>query len=193
MEKGTYRYIEHYKKKKLVIAALFLALIAGSVLVIWCIFNTRNTYWTVIPVILSLPFAKYAVAYIVVSGCRSMSEAEYDRVRTFAGAYQNMLAVYDVTLFSERGTSFLQMLLIVDDSIYGYRAASDKKFSNQDIETYLRQLTKNAGYDVNVACYDDLEDVLSATAAHMEALSDANDLSKKRLDGIKKAILAMGV
>lgn len=193
MEKGTYGYIDYYKKRKLKIAAVFIALIAISVIAVLCVFETKNTYWIAIPILLVLPFAKYFVAYIVVKAYATMPEQDYEKVRKLAERWEHIFPVYDVTLASEAGISYLEVLIIIDGVVYGCASSLNKKFHSKDIQAYLQKLVKTAGYESKVFIYDSLEDTLDAAAKRIESFSEEHSFQDKRSRSIKKAILVVGV
>lgn len=193
MEKGAYGYIDHYKKNKLKIAAVFISLIAVLLVVILCVYQTNKTYFIVIPIILALPFAKYMVAYIVVYPFHTMPRKQYDVVAAFLEGREHIYPVYDVTLASEAGFSFLSFLLIYDGVIYGCIGEGNHKFKKKDIQAYLEALVNKAGYQSPVLVFEAVEDTLRAIEKRLNSVGAEHEISDKRSESVKKAILAVGV
>lgn len=193
MEKGEYGYIDHYKKNKLKTAAVFIALIAVILAVVLCVYRTNQTYFIVIPIILALPFAKYMVAYIVVYPFHSMSGKQYDAVTAFLEGRKHIYPVYDVTLASESAFSFLSFLLIYDGAVYACMGEGNRKFNQKDIQVYLEALVKKAGYQCAVLVFETMEDTLDAIEERLHSDGAEHEVSDKRSESIKKAILTVGV
>lgn len=193
MEKGNYGYIDHYKKNKLTVAAVFLALIAIAIIAVLVIFQTKNTYFIVIPILLVLPFAKYFVAFIVVQPYVTMAEESHERVCKVVEGNEHIIPIYDVTLASEAGISYLDFILVIDGVVYGCASHSNKKFKTSDMETYLQKLIKGAGYQNKAFVYEGVEDTLRAVNKRVKSIPENHSYNDKSSRSIKKAILVVGV
>lgn len=193
MEKGTYGYMDHYKKGKLMVSAVFLTLIAVAIIAVLVIFETKNTYFIVIPIILALPFAKYFVSFIVVQPYVTMAKESYARVCQVVEGNEHIIPIFDVTLASEAGISYLDFVLVIDGVVYGCASHSNKKFKASDMQAYLLKLVKGAGYQNPVFVYEGLEDTLRAVNKRLKSIPAKHSYNDKSSRSIKKAILVVGV
>lgn len=193
MEKGTYGYMDDYKKKKLMVSAVLLALIAAAIITVLVVFQTKNTYFIVIPIILTLPFSKYFVAYIVVQPYVTMAQESYERVCQAAAGNEHVILVYDVTLASEKGISYLDFLIIIDGVVYGCASHSNKKFKASDMQAYLQKIIEGAGYQNKAFVYEGIEEALRAVNKRLKAIPENHSYNDKSSNSIKKAILVVGV
>lgn len=193
MEKGSYGYMDHYKRNKLLVSAVFLVLIAVGIIAILLLCKTKNTFYIVIPIVLALPFAKFFVSFIVVQPYVTMAKESYAKVDAFVQEQDHVIAIYDVTLASEAGISYLDFALIIDGVIYACASHSNHKFMPDDIRDYLEQIVKNAGYAEHAFVYQSVDETLKAAKKRMQTVSDAHAFRDKRSENIKKAILVMNV
>ena len=193
MEKGTYGYMDQYKRSKLRISAVFLVLIAVCITAILLLCQTKNTFYIVIPIVLALPFAKFFVSFVVVQSYVTMAQESYDQVAAFVEMHAHSIALYDVTLASEAGISYLDFALIIDGTVYACASHANRKFSPKDIQAYLDQIVQKAGYSERTFVYQGVEETLQAARKRMQSIPDTHVFRDSRSENIKKAILVMNV
>lgn len=193
MEKGSYGYIDAYKKRKLTISAVLLTLIAAAELVVLLIFESKNTFFIVIPIMLVLPFAKHFVAYIIVQPYVTMAEESLKRVHQVIAGNEHVIPVYDVTLASQQGISYLDFILVLDGVVYGCASHSNSRFQAADIQAYLKKLIQGAGYQNQAFVYDNIEDTLRAVSKRLKTIPEGHSYHDKSSKSIQKAILTVGV
>lgn len=193
MEKGSYGYMDDYKRRKLMVSAILLSLIAVAIIVVLVVFQTKNTFFIVIPIILVLPFAKYFVAFIVVQPYVTMARESYERVCQVVSGNEHIVPVYDVTLVSEAGISYLDFIIVLDGVVYGCASHSNKKFKALDMQAYLQKLIQGAGYQNKAFVYEGIEETLQAVNKRLKAIPQSHSYNDKSSKSIKKAILVVGV
>lgn len=193
MEKGTYGYLDNYKKNKLMMTAVLLSLIAAAVIVILVVFQTKDTYLIVIPIILALPCAKQMVAYIVVYPFRSMKREEYESLKEFLKGKNQVYPVYDVTLASEQGFSYLEFVLIFDGDLYGCMGKGNRRFQTEDIQAYLSKIMAGQGYKNKVFVYENAGKALLALDKRLSSVGGEQEVNNKRSKAVKEALLVFGV
>ncbi len=193
MKKGEYGHINELKSIKVKLAAIFIGVIAVLSTVILVVCGTRSNYWVIVPIILSLPFAKFMVDYVLVRPFSSMKREDYDFLSNSIQNYEDIQVIYDVTLTSEKGISYMDFILLYDGNVYACVSACKQKFSAQDVEKYLKRIMKGAGYDRQLYVYTDMKDALNTCLKHATGHKEDYVADIKATKNMGSAILSMGV
>ena len=136
--KGTYGYIDKWKKSKRVVIALWVIFIGALFLIPAAIMGTRYNAFTVAAIVMVLPAARQAVQYFAMMGFHSGRQDEYEKIAALTEGKTWMVLAADMVLASESGHMVLNMLVICNGNIYGY--APKQKKSREAIEAYLANL-----------------------------------------------------
>lgn len=193
MKKGEYGFIDESKQLKLNISAAFIVVIAILSTVILAVYGTRSNYWIVIPIILALPFAKFLVSYLMVRPFRSMSKDAHGYVENNIKDMDHIATIYDATLASEDGVSFLDLVLLYDGNVYASRGYGNKKYSKEDITNYLKRIVKRAGYDRKVYVFEGSKETVDTFVKHMASHNADHEPDDKCTKNIRSAIINLGV
>ena len=94
--KGQYGYIKVYRKKHGLILAGLAVVFLAIVIATYIHYHTLKTPVSVIPAVLSLPIAKYAVALIVVGRYKAISQEAYEKLQAFVS--DNTSIMYDLCI-----------------------------------------------------------------------------------------------
>lgn len=136
--KGTYGYIDKWKKSKRMVIALWVIFIGALFLIPAAIMGTRYNAFTVAAIVMVLPAARQAVQYFAMMGFHSGRQDEYEKIAALTEGKTWMILAADMVLASESGHMVLNMLVICNGNIYGY--APKQKKSREAIEAYLANL-----------------------------------------------------
>lgn len=136
--KGTYGYIDKWKKSKLAVIVLWGIFIGVLFLIPAVIMGTRYNAFTVAAIVMVLPAARQAVQYFAMMGFHSGRPDEYEKIAALTEGKTWMVLAADMVLASESGHMVLNMLVICNGNIYGY--APKQKKSREAIEAYLTNL-----------------------------------------------------
>lgn len=140
--KGTYGYIDRWKKSKLVMIFLWVIFIGALFLIPAVIMGTRYNAFTVAAIVMVLPAARQAVQYFAMMGFHSGRQDEYEKIAALTQGKKWMVLAADMVLASESGHMVLNMLVICNGNIYGY--APKQKKSREAIEAYLTNILMEA-------------------------------------------------
>lgn len=140
--KGTYGYIDQWKRSKIVALGLWVVFIGALLLIPAAIFDTRYNAFTVAAIVMVLPAARQAVQYFAMLGFHSGRRDEYEKIAALVEGKSWMVLAADMVLASESGHMVLDMLVICNGNIYGY--APKQKKSREAIEAYLSNILMEA-------------------------------------------------
>lgn len=138
LTKGSYGYIDNWKRTKLITLALWVIFIGALLLIPMTVLGTKYNAFTVAAIVMVLPAARQAVQYIAMTGFHSGSREEYEKIASYVEGKSWMVLAADMILASESGHMVLNMIVICNGNIYGY--APKQKKSREAIEAYLTNL-----------------------------------------------------
>lgn len=138
LTKGSYGYIDNWKRTRLITLALWVIFIGALLLIPMMVLGTKYNAFTVAAIVMILPAARQAVQYIAMAGFHSGSREEYEKIASYVEGKSWMVLAADMVLASESGHMVLNMIVICNGNIYGY--APKQKKSREAIEAYLTNL-----------------------------------------------------
>lgn len=184
LDKGSYGYIENYKKNKLIIITVLMLMIAFVVVSLLLMFATTKNVLVIVAILLALPLAKFITLYVLVAGFKPLPKEDYEKL---CNDYPELVKElkYDVTVSRYEGVKFFQAFLVKNGGIYGL--CSPKKGEKlKDYETWIKESTK-AQYIVQV--FDSKEKFLKKA----NSISTPNDKTKGTDSRVRKEFLDMVV
>ena len=138
LTKGSYGYIDNWKRTRLITLALWVIFIGALLLIPMMVLGTKYNAFTVAAIVMVLPAARQAVQYIAMAGFHSGSREEYEKIASYVEGKSWMVLAADMVLASESGHMVLNMIVICNGNIYGY--APKQKKSREAIDSYLTNL-----------------------------------------------------
>ncbi|MGN0436513.1 MAG: hypothetical protein ACI4D8_07790, partial [Wujia sp.] len=155
-EKGSYGYINNYKKKKLLVTLVLLVIILFIVVTMIIMFGDTKRVGIIFAILLSLPFAKYAIAFFMCSSFSSMSREEYDRIEESTKTSQGKM-LYDVVITQYEGMKFYSSMCIKNGKIYALVINRKKDFSEKEYEKWIMKAIEGEKYKFKVTIFTDID------------------------------------
>lgn len=142
MEKGQYGYIKKHKKKIITSIIILGVMILTGVILSLAMFKTTKTLIIILPILISLPFAKQIVALIMCSKFKPLTEEEHKKIEKGIH-YENRDGIlYDISLSRYEGILFFPAVIVRDGRmLFLYQKAFDKKIS--DVEFLKKEITRS--------------------------------------------------
>lgn len=139
LHKGHYGHLKRYKQIRLAIIFLCFLFILTDVVFSLIIFQTRRTLFIVIAAVMSIPFAKNFVSYLLSLKCKPLSKDEYEETERLSEKH-SLEMIYDVTV-TDDDIKFFPVTAIINNSLVAYRPeakdAAEKKSSTEYLENAL--------------------------------------------------------
>lgn len=161
IQKGSYGYLAAYKKNKLLWTLAFAFMISAVVIGTLIMFGDTSRVMIIIAILLSLPFAKFLIAYIMVAKFNSMSEEEHKELIDFVEDQSGLY--YDLALAQYDGIRFYKSMCIKNGKIIAY-VAKPKNVSNdawnlqkKDYEKWIQNSLNTSKYSYSLNIMNDLE------------------------------------
>ena len=142
MEKGQYGYIKRHKKKIIISIIILGVMILTGVILSLVMFKTTKTLIIILPILISLPFAKQIVALIMCSKFKPLTEEEHKKIEKGIH-YENRDGIlYDISLSRYEGMLFFPAVIVRDGRmLFLYQKAFDKKIP--DVEFLKKEIARS--------------------------------------------------
>ena len=133
MDKVQYGYIKKYRKKIIIsIIALGILILAGVILSL-AMFKTTKTLIILLPILISLPFAKQIVALIMCSKFRPLTEKEHAYLEKQIHYENRDGLLYDISISRYEGMIFFPAVIVRDGRmLFLYQTPFQKKIPNAE-------------------------------------------------------------
>ncbi len=148
-EKGTYGYAKNYKNRKLTGTIVFFLFILIDVIMTLIVFQTRNTIFIVVACLLSLPFAKFLIAYIMCIKFTPLKKEEYERVNEISEK-NNAITVYDASISRTEGMRFFPAVSIKNNNMIALCPKADTNDKLKEYKSFLEDVCKGTKYKYRV-------------------------------------------
>ena len=142
MEKGQYGYIKKHKKKIITSIIILGVMILTGVILSLVMFKTTKTLIIILPILISLPFAKQIVALIMCSKFKPLTEEEHKKIEKGIH-YENRDGIlYDISISRYEGMMFFPAVIVrVSRMMILYQKAFDKKIP--DVEFLKKEIARS--------------------------------------------------
>lgn len=186
--KGEYGYLKSYKLSKLLMIALLSIMLAAVVLGTLIMFGDTSRVIIVIAILLSLPLAKYMIAYIIVAKFNSLTFDVYTKITNNYKAKDGCL-LFDMTVSQYDGIKFYHSMLVKNGKIYALVLNKDFQQSKKDYEKWILDCITSDKYKYKVSLYNDIDEYIKK----INSVSEPNDNNKLIDRHIREEILSAGV
>lgn len=186
LKKGTYGYINAYRRVRLHISLLWAGIIAALFIAGLIIFKTKLNFVTMAAVLLVLPAAKAWIAMIVMLPYRSDDKSRYDCIQAMMEG-KTAEVFSDIVLTRYEGSMMLSVVVCYNDNLFAY--APKQKKSTAEIKKYLDEIIANAGLSTKSKVYGDFGKYKAA----IEALAAKEDIKGKNMKALKEQLFIPAV
>ncbi len=187
-EKGEYGYLKYYRLCKLIGVIVFTAMIEFIVITMLILWGSTSRVIVVFAILLSLPLAKFFIAFIMCVKFKSLDEEDYVSIRDGI-KNEHGIILYDVAVSRYEGMKFYQSICVKNGKICAL--AMDKSFeeNKKDYEKWLESCVSNSKYSYSIYVFSDVK----AYIKKADSISEANDRNRSIDKHIAKIILDMSI
>ncbi|MDE5872861.1 MAG: hypothetical protein K2H07_03000 [Lachnospiraceae bacterium] len=187
-EKGEYGYLKYYRLCKLIGVIVFTAMIEFIVITMLLLWGSTSRVIVVFAILLSLPLAKFFIAFIMCVKFKSLDEEDYVSIRDGI-KNEHGIILYDVAVSRYEGMKFYQSICVKNGKICAL--AMDKSFeeNKKDYEKWLESCVSNSKYSYSIYVFPDVK----AYIKKADSISEANDRNRSIDKHIAKIILEMSI
>lgn len=186
--KGEYGYLKSYKLSKLIVLGILAIMISAVVLGTIIMYGDTSRVIIVIAILLSMPFAKYLISYIVVAKFNSLTFDEHARIANSYRTKDSSL-MFDITISQYDGIMFFHSMLVKNGKIYALVLNKDFSQRKKDYEKWILNSIQSEKYKYNVSLFDNIDEYIKK----INSVSEPNDNNKIIDKHIREEILSAGV
>lgn len=183
IQRGSYGYI-HYTKQKKIIGLIVLLVLAIAIFVLGLFLNkfSKANIFTVVAILVVLPWAKVLTAYIVMFPYCTPEEEKYRKIKEFET--EGLYIYSDLVITSEEKVMNLDFLVIGKQKVYGVlgKEKQDLEYINQ----YLKKGIANQTNGMDVKIVKDFKQFCTLTKGLSELCKKNIEQSEENQEQIKK-------
>lgn len=155
-EKGAYGYLRAYRRSKLVMSIIFAAMIEFIVITLLLQFGTTKHVMIVIAVLLSLPFAKFLISFLMCVKFKPLAEEEYEKIKEKTEKQTGRM-LYDLGISQYEGMRFFPAICVKNSHVYAL--VLDKAFEDRkkDYEKWLSDCLGEGKNKVIISVFSDMD------------------------------------
>lgn len=184
--KGEYGYIKNYKKSKLFATIVLFAMIAFIIVTLIIMFGDTKRVGVVFAILLTLPFAKYLIAYIMVAKFSSLDKETYDKI---CNSIKGEQLIYDVVLAKYEGMRFYYSICVKNGWVYALVPEKNFKENKSEYTEWIKNTVHDGKYEYKIGIYCNPEEFIKK----VKNAGSPNDKNKIIDKYIKDRFIEMGV
>lgn len=191
MEKGDYGYINQYKKKHSIAAAIY------AVIIILLVIAGRLTSGNVMIIsyvaatVLALPAAKHLTAVMIVFPYQTMSETVKEHLDSDTNALMRGSTIYDVTLSSQDFVAYCPYMFFYNKNLLCIGQITSK-ISLDVIRNYLDQILNYKGTEFVITVVPNSTE-MQKCIKKLDVSLDNSELQNSIIEDAKKQVLIYSV
>ena len=137
--KGSYGYIKKRKLSRLIITFAIFLVILADVLFSLIIFQTRKTWFIIIACVMSIPFARNLIDYVMCLRCHPLDKDTYEEVE---GLFKDSgrPVYYDISITDEDGLVFIPAAVIYNNNIIAFTPDKKETSEREKIKKYISMI-----------------------------------------------------
>lgn len=187
-QKGEYGYLKYYKLSKLLVVALLSIMIAAVVIGTLIMYGDTSRVIIVIAILLSMPLAKFLIAYIIVAKFDSLEFDQYTKISNNYRSKDECL-LFDMTISQYAGIKFYHSMLVKNGKIYALVLNKDYSDKKREYEKWITDSITSEKYKYKIVVFNNVEEYIKK----INSVSEPNDNNKLIDRHIKVEILSAGV
>ena len=171
--KGEFGYLKRERKRRIIIAAIMLGVPVFIFISMWIYLGTRNSIWTIIALVGSLPGCKAVVDVIMVYLAKPVDPVLYKKIHAHQG---DLVMAYEMYMTFYEKSGYLDAVAVCGNTVVGY--TSDPRADTAYLAEQSQKIVRKNGYKVDVKILKDLK-------PYLERLDSMNEHKESLRNGIK--------
>ena len=188
VNKGEYGYLKSYKLSKLLVVAILAVMIAAVVIGTLIMYGDTSRVIIVIAILLSLPLAKFIIAYVIVAKFDALTFDQHAKISNNYKSKDESL-LYDITISQYEGVKFYHSMLVKNGKICALVLSKDFSEKKKEYEKWIATSIDGGKYKYNVSVFNSIDEYIKK----INSVSEPNDNNKLIDRHIREEILSAGV
>lgn len=172
-KKGDYGYLKAYRREKLIISLILAAMIAFIIVSMLLLFGDTGRVLIVFAILLTLPFAKFFIAWIVCAQFTPLTTEEYDRLTDMVGEKDNNISglKFDMVISQYEGMKFYQSICVKNGKIAALVLSKDYGILKKEYKAWIEKTVADSKYNYQITIFNDID----SYAKKVKSISTPND------------------
>lgn len=155
--KGNYGYAKGLKRRRIILMLACFAFILADVLISLLFFQTKQTLFVVLACVMSIPFAKNLIGYLMIVKYEPLTEEQYREAEAIA-AEREMAMAYDISVTDTEGILFYPCVAVYNNNVIGLLQPGQNQ-KKKDATEYLKKIHDRVSGKPRVIVVDTLKDM----------------------------------
>lgn len=158
-QKGEYGYLQAYRRQKLLITLILACMIAFVIIGTIIMFGDTGRVMIIFAILLTLPFAKFLIAWIVCAKFVPFDKVQYNnfiKQLEHDDSLQNSL-YYDVVVSQYEGMLFFQSMCVRNGRIYALAFESKGTTTSKKYKKWIEACISDAKEPYPVVVFDSVD------------------------------------
>lgn len=174
-QKGEYGYLKAYRREKLIISLILAVMIALIIAGMLFLFGDTGRVMIVFAILLTLPFAKFLIAWIMCAKFEPLTEEQYRQLcAEIAGTKKGGISdglYFDIVITQYEGMKFYQSMCIKNGKIIALVLDKDFEQNKKAYEKWIQSCIADSKYKYSVTVYGDVQEYIK----RVRSISSPND------------------
>jgi hypothetical protein len=188
ISRGDYGYARKYKNTKLVLTLLLFLCIVTDVVMALILYQTKNTILTVVACVMSLPFAKVFIAYLLCIKFDPLNKTDHARVEALSKQY-GVKMLYDISISQTEGILFYPALTVYNNNILAFVPKATDAARVKEYTEYMKKSYEGTKYKMRVVITCDLDRFEKELAKLHEPKKEQIQIDRR----VRERLLELGV
>ena len=154
-ELGSYGRIRKKRNIKLVMVIFLLLLILADVLFSIIVFHTRKTWFIIIACVMSIPFARNIIDFVMCLRCNPLDNDTYKAVNEVSDETGRKI-IYDLPITDEDGLIFVPAACVYNNNIIAFTPDEKDAKKREKIKKYINMVNDSDDRQCRIFVTDNL-------------------------------------
>lgn len=156
-QKGEYGYLKAYRLHKLLLSIIFACAIGFVTFGTILMFGDKERVMIVFAILLTLPFAKYFISWIVCVKFHPFHKLQYEAFASQIDTALQSSIYYDVVVSQSDGMRFFQSICVRNGRVYALSFESKGTINNKQYKRWIDTCLSREKEPYPVVVFDSLE------------------------------------
>ncbi|MGN0151531.1 MAG: hypothetical protein ACI39Q_03570 [Wujia sp.] len=160
-QKGEYGYLKSYRRSRLIVALILAAMIAFVIITMLMLFGDTGRIMIVFAILLTLPFAKFLIAWIMCARFTPLSADQYEHLCSVLreNGSENIKGLcFDVVITQYEGMKFFQSLCVKNGKIIALVLDRSYQENKKEYQKWIQNCTEDSKYKYTIQIFDDIDE-----------------------------------
>jgi len=188
IEKGNYGYAKKLKNKTIALLIACFLMILSDVLISLIVFQTRKTLFIVVGCVMSIPFARNLINYIMIVHFEPLTEEMYKKAENIASKIGFVMA-YDLSITDSDGVLFIPCAAVYNNNVIAYIPDSNRIGKKREVKDYLAKCSDDKNIKPRTVAVSSLEQL----EKELRRVGEPSAAQKKNDVEIAEKLLSLGI